>query len=83
MAIFSVGVIRDAGQISLNSNMPPALRIYCGALPLCPHPLNYGWLAVTSHCSKLSIIMFIAALSALARGQVIAEETCPLALPSG
>lgn len=34
-------------------------RIFCGVLPLCPHPLDYSWLAVTSHWSKLSIMMFI------------------------
>lgn len=50
-------------------------------LPLCPRPLDYGWPAVTSHCSKLSIIMFIVASSATGwRGQVAAEETHPSAL---
>lgn len=34
-------------------------RIFCGVLPLCPRPLDYSWLAVTSHWSKLSIMMFI------------------------
>lgn len=45
--------------ISLRDSMTPRERIFCGALPLYPHPLDYSRLAVTSHWSKLSIMMFI------------------------
>lgn len=68
-------------ETTVNRNSFKHVSIYCGALPRCPRPLDYGWLAVTSHCSKLSFIMFIVASSASGwRGQVAAEETHPSAL---
>ena len=78
----SITVLCYAFQISLRDSMTLGENILWSSL--CPLPLDYSWLAVTSHWSKLSIMMFIVehTVESMAwGGRVDAAEEAHLAPP--